>query len=231
VTTKRMILGKLSEGAEASGLQQRGVALASALLADNDVTRAVYNETLAPGPRGDSFGFDLIIEAWVNAPKSSPDADRVRAVARETGLDLHRSRIVDMEEIVFKPGSAAVKGTFLSKRRPGSSVPEYQAYWCTRHAEIIMAQTDFFAYVRAYVQNHFVSGTFRSLAGQVIDGDDLFDGSPQMWFDSPEDIYRAFKTDGYLRHIKEDEKILVKVGFSQSYVAQEHPIELASLRG
>ena len=47
-----------------------------------------------------------------------------------------------------------------------------------------------------------------------------------MWFATPDDIYAAFKTEGYRRHIKADEKILVKVGYSQSDISRERPISL-----
>ena len=49
---------------------------------------------------------------------------------------------------------------------------------------------------------------------------------PQMWFDSVDDIYSAFKTEGYTRHIRADEQKLVKVGFSQSFIAREHEITM-----
>lgn len=222
---KRFILGKFAGGDVPEDAKVPATAYASALLKGVPVAKAVYSEAIARGPRGDGFGFDFLVEAWVG-DDTTPEFDAARSVraARDAGLDPETSRTVLAVEKVIKPGSAAVKGTFLSKRRPDSTVEEYQKYWRGNHADIIQAQKDFFSFVRAYVQNHFVPGSFVTLGGAALSQEDSFDGSPQMWFDSPDDIYVAFATDGYHKHIKEDEKILVKVGYSQSFISREFPI-------
>lgn len=224
---KRFILGKFASPQEPARAKAFATSYASALLRGIPVSRAVYSEAIAAGPRGDSFAFDFLVEAWLDddATPAFDTALSVRA-ARTAGLDPDRSRTVLAEEKIIKPGTAAVKGTFLSKRRPDSTVEEYQRYWRGTHADIIQAQKDFFSFVRAYVQNHFVPGSFVTLAGGALSQEDSFDGSPQMWFDDPDDIHGAFATEGYHRHIKEDEKILVKVGYSQSFISREYPITL-----
>lgn len=222
---KRFILGRMTDATAHEDRKARATAFASAFLRDTSVDRVVYSEAIASGPRGDSFGFDFLVEAWVD-DGTDPAFDIGRAVraGRDAGIDVDNSRTVLADEHIIKPGTAAVKGTFLSRRRPDSTVAEYLAYWRGNHADIIQAQKDFFAFVRAYVQNHFVPGSFVTLSGGMLTQEEAFDGSPQMWFDSPQDIYDAFTTDGYHKHIKEDEKILVKVGCSQSFIAREYPI-------
>ncbi len=224
---KRFVLGKMQKPVGPEELRTRATAFASSFLEGMPVERLVYSEAIAKGPRGDSFGFDFLLEAWLD-DKAEPAFDTAWALraARDAGLDPDQSRTVLADEKVIKPGTAAVKGTFLSKRRPGSTVAEYLKYWRGTHADIIQAQKDFFAFVRAYVQNHFVPGSFVTLGGAALSQEDAFDGSPQMWFDKPEDIYAAFATEGYQRHIKEDEKILVKVGYSQSFISREHRLDL-----
>lgn len=217
---KRFYLCRLATGAAEMAVADRATLLLDAALAGTAATRKVLSETVGAGPRGDSFDWDFMIEAWIEEP-DAPNWDRIGAACRDAGLDAAGSRTMLAEELVIKPGSAAVKGTFLSKRRRDASVPEYQSYWRNEHREIIMAQADFFAYVRAYVQNHFQPGSFLSLKGEAQARDDTFDGAPQMWFDSPDDIYAAFKTSGYLNAIKEDEKILTWVGQSQSFISRE----------
>ena len=121
------------------------------------IQRIVFNEAVAAGPRGDQFSFDFVVEAWLGDPNEVSDHGALLRAAVEAGLDPKLSRTVLAEEKVIKPGSAPVKGTFLSKRKPGTSVAEYQSYWRNQHAEIIQAQHDFFSFVRAYVQNHFLT--------------------------------------------------------------------------
>lgn len=224
---KRFILGRFASPLDSGPAKAAATLYASDLLRGVPVARAVYSEAIARGPRGDGFGFDFMVEAWL-ADDADPAFDAAASVraARAAGLDPEQSRTVLAEEKVIKAGAGAVKGTFLSKRRPGSTVAEYQEYWRGTHAEIIQAQKDFFSFVRAYVQNHFVPGSFVTLGGDALAQEDSFDGSPQMWFDSPEAIHAAFATEGYHKHIKEDEKILVKVGHSQSFISREHPITL-----
>ena len=222
---KRFLLGRFADNDIASR-KARVTGFASKFLAGMAVNKAVYSEAIAAGPRGDGFGFDFLMEAWLDEADAAFDAERAVKAARAAGIDPEQSRTVLAVEHVIKPGSAAVKGTFLSKRRPNSTVAEYLAYWRGPHADIIQAQADFFSFVRAYVQNHFVPGSFVTVAGKGLAQEDAFDGSPQMWFDTPDDIHRAFATEGYKRHIKEDEKILVKVGYSQSFIAREHPVTL-----
>ena len=223
---KRLILGKFSAGRGADARMARAVSYASEVLKNHPVQKAVYNEAVAKGPRGDSFGFDFLVEAWLGQADTAFDSERSIRAARSAGIDPDLSCTVFADEKVVKLGSAAVKATFLSKRRPGTTVDEYLKYWRGRHDEIIQAQKDFFAFVRGYAQNHFVPGSYVSLAGKPMPQEDTFDGAPQMWFDSADDIHLAFATEGYQRRIKADELILVKVGFSQSFIAQEHLISL-----
>lgn len=227
MSKKRFILGAFGAAHEPDQAKELATAYAAALFKDTPVSKAVYSEAIAKGPRGDGFGFDFLVEAWLG-DNGVPAFDTARSVkaARASGIDPDKSRTVLADEKVIKTGTAAVKGTFLSKRRPDSTVEEYQKYWRGNHADIIQAQKDFFSFVRAYVQNHFVPGSFVTLAGGALSQEDSFDGSPQMWFDSADDIYRAFATDGYHKYIKEDEKILVKVGYSQSFISREFPITL-----
>ena len=223
---KRFFFGVFTDARPGASARERALKVVSAHLAGAEVQRIVFNEAVAAGPRGDQFSFDFVVEAWLGDPNEVSDHGALLRAAVEAGLDPKLSRTVLAEEKVIKPGSAPVKGTFLSKRKPGTSVAEYQSYWRNQHAEIIQAQHDFFSFVRAYVQNHFVDGSYRSFEGEPVGQDDAFDGAPQMWFDSVDDIYSAFKTEGYTRHIRADEQKLVKVGFSQSFIAREHEITM-----
>jgi hypothetical protein len=204
-------------------VDERAAGLLDAALAGTTATRKVLSETVGAGPRGDAIDWDFMVEVWIDGP-DAPDWDRIGAACREAGLDAAASRTMLAEELVMKQGAAAVKGTFLSKKRRDATVPEYQSYWRNEHREIIMAQTDFFAHVRAYVQNHFHPGSFLTLEGIAPAREETFDGAPQMWFDSSDDIYAAFQTRGYLDAIKEDEKILTWVGQSQSFISRETEI-------
>jgi hypothetical protein len=168
--TKRFFLCRRAENTADMAVDERAAGLLDAALAGTTATRKVLSETVGAGPRGDAIDWDFMVEVWIDGP-DAPDWDRIGAACREAGLDAAASRTMLAEELVMKQGAAAVKGTFLSKKRRDATVPEYQSYWRNEHREIIMAQTDFFAHVRAYVQNHFHPGTgrdFRWCAANVV---------------------------------------------------------------
>lgn len=223
---KRFFLGKFSNAPAKGSAQSRALAVVSACLGDAKILKATYNEAVAKGLRGDDFAWDFSVEVWLGEQDRSFDAKKAVAAALEVGIDPKLSRTFLADEKIIKEGSAPIKGTFLSRRKPGTTVKEYLSYWRGNHADVILAQKDFYSFVRRYVQNHFVEGSYQSLEGELIPQEDAFDGSPQMWFDSVEDIFKAFQTVGYTRFIRDDEQKFLKFGHSQSFIAREHEMSL-----
>lgn len=220
---KRMILGRFATSLPPAERLAASLRLAAAVLPETTL-RAVYSEAVAVGPRGDAFGFDMLLESWHSEPDGF-DPARAAPLAADLGFDPAATRTVLAEELVFQPDKAAVKGTFLSRRRPDLSVADYQAHWRGEHARVIQAQADFIAQVRGYVQNHFRPGTFLSLEGQPPGEGEGFDGAPQMWFDTVEAVHAAFATEGYRTAIRADEHNFLRVGQSQSFIAREIRID------
>jgi hypothetical protein len=72
-----------------------------------------------------------------------------------------------------------------------------------------------------------VAVSFVTLMGLPLPQESTFDGPPQMCFNSVDDIYKGFATDDHQQHIH-DEKILVKVGCSQSFITRERLIRINS---
>lgn len=225
---KRFFLGKFSTSTPPApeAAKERALRVVAAYLGDTPLQKASYNEAIAKGPRGDAFGWDFTVEAWLGEDPAPLDFGKGVAAARDAGIDPQRSRTVLADEKLIMEGAGQVKGTFLSRRHPEWTVPQYLAYWRGNHVAVIQAQKDFYPYVRRYVQNHFVEGSYQSLEGERIAREDAYDGAPQMWFDSPDAMYDAFKTSGYKDFIREDEKIFLKFGFSQSFIAREHEVAL-----
>ena len=85
------------------------------------------------------------------------------------------------------------------KRKPGLSPEEFHRYWREVHWPLAKSVPEFFRYVRKYVQSH-------ALEAPVPDLEAAFDGFAEIWFDSVEDLRRAFAEPRYLEIIRPDEK-------------------------
>ncbi|PYN90853.1 MAG: EthD family reductase [Candidatus Rokuibacteriota bacterium] len=65
-----------------------------------------------------------------------------------------------------------VKALSFFKRRAGMPVEEFQAYWRTRHPDVVTKVPG----VRRYVQSHTRPAAYRS-------GEPVYDGIAEVWFD------------------------------------------------
>ncbi len=89
------------------------------------------------------------------------------------------------------------------RRKPGMSVAEFQRYWKDVHGPLVRGVPEFFRYVRKYVQGHLVS---ESVPGFPPPASPPFDGVAEIWFDSVDDIGKAFTELRYLEIIRPDEQ-------------------------
>ena len=85
------------------------------------------------------------------------------------------------------------------KRKPGLSSQEFHRYWREEHWPLAKSIPEFFRYVRKYVQSHALEAPVPGLEA-------TFDGFAEIWFDSVEDLRRAFAEPRYLEIIRPDEK-------------------------
>ncbi len=94
-----------------------------------------------------------------------------------------------------------VKFIGFLKRKPGMTPEEFRRYWKEEHGPLVKGLPEFFRYVRRYVQSHPLENQGAGFSGIIAP----FDGFAELWFDSLEDVGRAFAEPRYLEIIQPDE--------------------------
>ncbi len=74
------------------------------------------------------------------------------------------------------------------KRKQGMSAEEFHRYWRDVHGPLVKSVPEFMRYVRKYVQSHTISD---SVPG-VATAPSPYDGVAELWFDSLEDVAKAY---------------------------------------
>ncbi|MBI2878048.1 MAG: EthD domain-containing protein [Candidatus Tectomicrobia bacterium] len=88
------------------------------------------------------------------------------------------------------------------RRKPGMSAEEFHRYWKDVHGPLVKSVPEFFRYVCKYVQGHYVPDHVPGFPPPPFTP---FDGIAELWFDSVEDIGKAFSEPRYLEIIRPDE--------------------------
>lgn len=101
--------------------------------------------------------------------------------------------------------------TFL-KRRPGMPVEEFQAYWRTRHPEVVTRLPG----VRRYVQSHFLPAGYAR-------GEPVWDGIAEVWADDT-DALRAMTRSPQHAAVQEDEARFIDRSTMGFVVTEEHVV-------
>lgn len=105
-----------------------------------------------------------------------------------------------------------IKSVVFFKRRPGMPVDEFQAYWRTRHAEVVSGLPG----VRRYVQSH----TLPSIYGRR---EPVYDGIAELWTDDQEAV-RALVRHPHYQVVKADEARFIDGATMGGLIAREHVI-------
>lgn len=92
-----------------------------------------------------------------------------------------------------------VKFTILLRKKADLSHEEFVQYHRTQHAPLFLSIPAVQQYVRRYVQGHTVPLELPGMPPFA------YDGTTELWFDSPEDIGRVFGDAEYLRLVRPDE--------------------------
>jgi len=111
-----------------------------------------------------------------------------------------------------------VKLIACARRKPGMTHEEFDRYWRDNHGPLVRSVPEFIRYVRRYVQCHIVSGS-----GPLGTGSD-FDGVAELWFDSLDDLNKAFSEPRYLEIIRPDECKFCDLETTVAFVTEELPI-------
>ena len=111
-----------------------------------------------------------------------------------------------------------VKFVACARRKAGMTTAEFQDYWKNNHGPLVRSVPEFWAYVRRYVQGHTMSD---SVPGFPPQDEAPFDGIAELWFDSVEDIGKAFSHPRYLEIIRPDELKFVDFASSRVFIVED----------
>jgi uncharacterized protein (TIGR02118 family) len=115
-------------------------------------------------------------------------------------------------------GMSMVKLIVCARRKAGITHDEFGRYWRENHGPLVKSVPEFIRHVRRYVQCHIVSHAVP--LGASAD----YDGVAELWFDSVEELNRAFTEPRYLEIIRPDELKFADLATCVSLVTEEVPI-------
>jgi uncharacterized protein (TIGR02118 family) len=111
-----------------------------------------------------------------------------------------------------------VKLIICAKRKPGTTHEDFSRYWREHHGPLVKSVPEFIRHVRKYVQCQIVSNSVP--LGATFG----YDGVAELWFESIDELQRAFNEPRYLEIIRPDELKFVDIANCISFVTEEIPI-------
>ncbi len=106
-----------------------------------------------------------------------------------------------------------VKLMSFFKRKQGMSVETFQAYWRTKHAEVVVKLPG----IRRYVQSHTLLSGYRK-------GEPVYDGVAEVWVDDTQVMRAQAGTPEYAA-VRADETNFMDVSSMGSIITEEHVIK------
>jgi uncharacterized protein (TIGR02118 family) len=106
-----------------------------------------------------------------------------------------------------------VKAVSFFKRRSGMSVEAFQAYWLTRHPDVVVRLSG----IRRYVQSHTLAGGYRK-------GEPAYDGIAEIWFDDTGAMRALAGTPAYAA-VEADEARFIERATMGLIITEEHVIK------
>ena len=85
---------------------------------------------------------------------------------------------------------------------------------------IVQGVTEFFRYVRKYVQSHAVGAGLPGFPAEERG----YDGFAELWFDTADDVGKAFAEPRYLEVIRADEPKFLDLAACSVTIVEEVPI-------
>jgi uncharacterized protein (TIGR02118 family) len=108
---------------------------------------------------------------------------------------------------------AVVKAVSFFKRKAGMSVEAFQAYWRTRHPDVVVALPG----IRRYVQSHTLLSGYRK-------GEPVYDGIAEVWFDDT-GVMRALVGTLQYAAVQADEARFIERSTMGLIVTEEHVVK------
>ena len=109
-----------------------------------------------------------------------------------------------------------VKLVALLRRRPDLTHDEFLRHWRERHTPLLLGLPEFMGLLRRYVQGR-PAGSFAADAT----GAEPWDGAAEMWFESLEEMGRAFALPCYLGVIRPDEERFLDLSRCAALVVED----------
>src|SRR5262245_56579705 len=106
-----------------------------------------------------------------------------------------------------------VKAIAFFKRRAGMAVDEFQAYWRTRHPEVVTR----LAGIRRYVQSHTRPAAYAK-------GEPIYDGIAELWFDDTRAMH-ALRGTPAMAALEADEAVFIDRATMRLLLTEEHVIK------
>src|SRR5215510_2248209 len=109
-------------------------------------------------------------------------------------------------------GAMMVKSVVFFKRRAGMPVDEFQAYWRTRHPDVVLKLPG----LRRYVQSHTLPSIYARR-------EPVYDGIAELWSDDLTAL-RAMVREPQYQRVKADEANFIDGATMGGIVTREHVI-------
>lgn len=112
-----------------------------------------------------------------------------------------------------------IKLTILLRKRKDLNHEEFVQYHQTKHAPLFMSLPAVQQYVRRYVQGHPQPLDLPGLPPRT------YDGTTELWFETPDDIAKVFTDEEYLRLIRPDEAKFLDLAACHILVLNENVVQ------
>ena len=106
-----------------------------------------------------------------------------------------------------------VKAVSFFKRKPGMRVDAFQAYWRSRHPEVVLKLPG----IRRYAQSHTLASGYRK-------AEPVYDGIAEIWFDDTEAM-RALAGTAVYAAVQADEATFIDRSTMGLVITEEHVIK------
>ena len=106
-----------------------------------------------------------------------------------------------------------VKAVAFFKRKSGMAVDEFQAYWLTRHPDMLTKLPG----VRRYVQSHTRIVSYR-------EGEPVYDGIAELWFDDS-GVMRELRDTSEMAAVQEDEARFIDRSTMGLIITDDHVVK------
>jgi uncharacterized protein (TIGR02118 family) len=119
-----------------------------------------------------------------------------------------------------------IRLVFLLRRKPGTSLGEFQRYWREEHGPLVASVQTKIGALR-YVQVHAIDDPMNAAAAQARGGmEPVYDGVAELWWESEQALAATLATDagraaGAL--LLDDEKKFIDLAHSPLYLTHEYP--------